>query len=53
MMSSSILPVLVVIATLPGVVPSWMRIEQGVCGLVLIAVVTVLYGKRLRAVFAK
>ncbi|TVT30917.1 hypothetical protein FNH05_28740 [Amycolatopsis rhizosphaerae] len=42
-----------VIVAVPGPFPVWMKIEQGVCGLVLIGVVTLVNGKRLRAVFAR
>ena len=41
-----------VILALPGTFPLWMRIEQGVCGLLLLGVVVVVNGRRLRASFA-
>lgn len=41
-----------VIVSLPGFLPVWMRIEQGVCGLILLGVVVVTNGKHLRSLFA-
>ena len=41
-----------VIIALPGTFPLWMKIEQGVCGLVLIAVVVIVNGGHLRSLFA-
>ena len=43
---------IVVIIAIPGSFPVWLKIEQGVCGLVLIGVVAVVNGKHLRSVFA-
>lgn len=40
-----------VIVAIPGFLPLWMRIEQGVCGLLLIGVVVIVNGGHLRAVF--
>lgn len=45
--------VLAVLAALPGVFPVWMRIEQGVCGLILLGVALIVNGKHLRTVFAR
>ncbi len=39
------------IIALPGTFPLWMKIEQGVCGLVMIAVARAANGKHLRALF--
>jgi hypothetical protein len=41
-----------VIITLPGTFPLWMKIEQGVCGLLLIGVAVTVNGKHLRSLFA-
>ena len=41
-----------VIIALPGTFPTWMKIEQGVCGLLLLGVVVVVNGKHLRSLFA-
>jgi hypothetical protein len=41
-----------VIIALPGTFPLWMKIEQGVCGLLLLGVVLVVNGKHLRSAFA-
>lgn len=40
-----------VIIVLPGLFPMWLRIEQGVCGLLLLAVVVVINGRRVRSMF--
>ncbi|WP_438485483.1 hypothetical protein [Streptomyces sp. S186] len=42
-----------VIVALPGAFPVWLRIEQAVCGILLLGVVTRVNGKTLRSVFAK
>lgn len=41
-----------VIIALPGTFPLWMKLEQGVCGLLLLAVVLVANGGHLRSQFA-
>ena len=41
-----------VIVSLPGFLPLWMRIEQGLCGVLLLGVVAVANGRQLRGVFA-
>ncbi|MEV7377335.1 hypothetical protein [Streptomyces lydicus] len=51
-LSSVMLVAIAVILTVPGVFPLWLKIEQGVCGLVLLGVATLVNGKHLRAVFA-
>jgi hypothetical protein len=43
---------IVVIIALPGTFPLWMKIEQGVCGVVLMGVVVVVNGEHLRSLFA-
>ncbi|MFI2186985.1 hypothetical protein [Streptomyces sioyaensis] len=40
------------IIALPGAFPLWMKIEQGVCGLLLIGVLVIVNGRQLRGVFA-
>ena len=42
-----------VITALPGLFPLWMRIEQGVCGLLLLSVVVIVNNKHLRQAFAR
>jgi hypothetical protein len=42
---------IVVIVSLPGFLPVWVRVEQGVCGLLLLAVVVMINGSRVRPVF--
>jgi hypothetical protein len=43
---------IVLIIVLPGAFPVWLKIEQGVCGLILLGVVAVVNGKPMRSVFA-
>jgi hypothetical protein len=50
--SAAMVMAIAVIISLPGFLPVWMRIEQGVCGLLLIGVVMVVNGRHLRSVFA-
>jgi O-antigen/teichoic acid export membrane protein len=42
-----------VIVAIPGLFPVWLRIEQGACGLLLLGVVVIVNGKRLRAHFGQ
>ena len=51
-MSAAMVVAIAVIVALPGVFPDWLKLEQGVCGLVLVGVVAVANGKHLRSVFA-
>jgi hypothetical protein len=41
-----------VIVAWPGLLPTWIRVEQGACGLILIAVVVLLHTPRVRRVMA-
>ncbi|MEV8631942.1 hypothetical protein AB0395_09815 [Streptosporangium sp. NPDC051023] len=51
-LASAIMVVAVaVLISLPGFLPVWMRIEQAVCGLVLIGVVVIVNGRHLRSLF--
>lgn len=40
------------IIALPGTFPTWLKIEQGCCGLILLGVVALVNGKALRSAFA-
>jgi len=51
--SAGMLVAIAVILALPGDFPLWFKIDQGVCGLLLLGVVAVINGKHVRAVFAK
>jgi hypothetical protein len=42
---------IVVIVAVPGVFPVWMKVDQAVCGVVLLSVVLVVNGKHLRTAF--
>ena len=39
------------IIALPGTFPVWMKLEQGVCGLLLLGVVALVNGRHLRSVY--
>jgi cytochrome bd-type quinol oxidase subunit 2 len=41
-----------VIIALPGTFPLWLKVEQGVCGLIMAGVVVVANGRQLRTLFA-
>jgi hypothetical protein len=50
--SAIMLAAIIVIIAIPGDFPLWMKLEQGVCGLLLLGVVAIVNGKHLRSVFA-
>ena len=50
--SSVMVVAIAVIIALPGSFPLWMKIEQGVCGLLLIGVVAIVNGKHMQSLFA-
>ncbi|EME50748.1 hypothetical protein H074_37958 [Amycolatopsis decaplanina DSM 44594] len=50
--SAAMVVAIAVLISLPGFLPVWMRIEQGLCGLVLIGVAVIANGTRLRELFA-
>ncbi len=52
LVSAIMLIAIVVIIALPDPFPLWLKIEQGVCGLLLLGVVVLVNGKRLRSTFA-
>jgi hypothetical protein len=52
LVSAIMVVAIAVIIALPGTFPLWMKIEQGVCGLLLIGVVVIVNGRHLRALFA-
>lgn len=52
-LSAAMVIAIAVIIALPGDFPLWLKIEQGLCGLLLIGVVAVVNGTHLRGVFAK
>ena len=52
LISAIMLVAIVVIIALPGTFPLWMKLEQAVCGLLLLVVVILVNGKRLRSFFA-
>jgi hypothetical protein len=52
LVSAIMVVAIAVIISLPGTFPLWMKIEQAVCGLILLAVVVIVNGKHLRSVFA-
>jgi hypothetical protein len=52
LVSAIMVVAIVVIVALPGTFPMWMKIEQSVCGVLLLSVVFVVNGKHLRSLFA-
>jgi hypothetical protein len=52
LVSAIMVVAIVVIIAIPGSFPVWLKVEQGVCGLVLLGVVAVVNGKHLRSAFA-
>lgn len=52
LVSAIMLVAIVVIIAIPGDFPVWLKVEQGVCGLLLLGVVLVVNGKHLRAAFS-
>jgi hypothetical protein len=52
-LSAVMVVAITVIIALPDPFPVWLKIEQGLCGLVLLGVVVVANGRRLRSAFAK
>lgn len=51
--SAGMLVAIAVILAIPGDFPLWFKVEQGVCGALLLGVVMLLFGKRMRSVFAR
>lgn len=47
-----VLAIAAIIAGAFGPFPLWMKFEQGACGLLLLAVVVIINGRRVRALFA-
>lgn len=43
---------IVVIISLPGTFPLWLKVEQGVCGLLLAGVVAIVNSRHVRSLFA-
>jgi hypothetical protein len=52
LISAIMLVAIVVIIALPGTFPLWLRLEQAVCGALLLVVVLLVNGRRMRAHFA-
>src|SRR5690348_8602528 len=50
-LSSVMVVAIVVIIALPGLFPVWLKIEQGVCALLLVGVVILANGRQTRALF--
>lgn len=50
--SAVMVAAIVVIVALPGTFPVWMKVEQSICGLLLIGVAALVNGRRLRSWFA-
>jgi hypothetical protein len=52
LVSAIMVVAIAVIVSLPGTFPVWLKIEQGVCGVLLIGVVAIVNGRHLRSLFA-
>jgi hypothetical protein len=52
LISAIMLVAIVVIIALPGTFPLWLKLEQAVCGALLLVVVILVNSKRMRAHFA-
>jgi hypothetical protein len=52
LVSAIMLVAIITIIALPGTFPLWMKLEQGVCGLLLLVVVILVNGRRLRTFFS-
>ncbi|MEV6912708.1 hypothetical protein [Amycolatopsis sp. NPDC051071] len=50
--SAAMVVAIAVLISLPGFLPVWMRVEQGLCGLVLIGIAVIANGGHLRSLFA-
>ena len=51
---TAVMPVaIVVIIALPGTFPLWMKLEQAVCGVLLLGVVAIVNGRAMRTSFAR
>ncbi|MEU7857449.1 hypothetical protein [Nonomuraea sp. NPDC049141] len=50
--SAVMMVAIAILISIPGFLPMWMRIEQGVCGLLLLGVVLIVNGGHLRSLFA-
>jgi hypothetical protein len=51
LLSAVMVVAIVVIIALPGTFPVWLKIEQGVCGLVLLGIVAIVNGRHVRSLF--
>lgn len=51
-LASVMVVAIVVIVAVPGTFPLWMKIEQGICGFLLLYVLTILNGRTVRGQFA-
>jgi hypothetical protein len=50
--SACTLVAIVVIVALPGLLPAWMKVEQAVCGLLLLGVVVGVNSTKVRSIYA-
>lgn len=50
--ASVMIVAITVIVAWPGLLPAWIRVEQGACGLLLLAVVVLLHTSRVRRAVA-
>lgn len=53
LVSAIMVVVIAVIIALPGGFPTWLKVEQAVCGVLLLGVAGIANGKRVRSAFSK
>jgi hypothetical protein len=53
LVSAIMVVAIAVIISLPGTFPLWMKLDQGVCGVVLLGVVALVNGRAVRARFSR
>jgi hypothetical protein len=53
LISAAMVAVIAVIVSLPGTFPAWMKIEQGVCGVMLVGIVVLVNSKHVRGLYAR
>jgi hypothetical protein len=52
LLTAGMLVAIAVIIALPGTFPVWLKIEQGVCGVLLLGIVLIVNGRHVRSLFA-
>jgi len=53
LISAAMVAVIAVIVSLPGTFPAWMKIEQGLCGVMLVGIVVLVNSQHVRGLYAR